>query len=155
LNEIPAYRLVKSKWKDNPFDGEGARRFGGRWNSHGKSCIYAAGSVSLAILEIMVHLEDHRLLASYILFELRLPESAVAALAQDQLPQDWDAPLAGTTTAQIGDQWLSRREDLALAVPSAVVPMENNFIINPEHPAFGDLVKRAKAIPFTVDPRLV
>ena len=55
---ITVYRIVKTKWAETAFDGEGARLFGGRWNSKGQSCVYLAGSESLAILEILVHLDN-------------------------------------------------------------------------------------------------
>ena len=107
MSGIAAYRLVKRKWLDTVFDGEGARRFGGRWNSRGKSCVYLAGSESLALLEVMVHLDDYSLLQHYALLEVRLPEDQMLRLPESDLPGDWrDEPAPPSTADRAA--WCSR-----------------------------------------------
>ena len=154
MSTIRAYRLVKRKWRQAAFDGEGARLYGGRWNSKGKACVYLAGSASLAMLEVMVHLDDYQLLEHYTLLEVTLPKSALMSLSADSLPKDWAVEPAPASTAEIGDNWLESQSSLALAVPSAVVPRERNYLINPGHTHFQALVDSATEIAFTPDKRL-
>ena len=148
------YRLVKKKWSKQAFDGEGARRYGGRWNSKGKRCVYLASTPSLALLEIMVHLDDYNLLADYALYQMEIPESSLLELDSDSLPDDWRADPAPLSTAQIGDDWLTSLSSAALYTPSTIVPMENNILINPAHPQYAGLLKTIIEVDFRADPRL-
>ena len=148
------YRLVKKKWSKQAFDGEGARRYGGRWNSKGKRCLYLASTASLALLEIMVHLDDYSLLSDYALYQMEIPDSSLLELNLDSLPQDWDADPAPLTTAQIGDEWLLSHASSALYVPSTIVPIEHNILINPEHPQYPETLASIKEIDFSADSRL-
>lgn len=154
MSAVRAYRLVKRKWRQAAFDGEGARLYGGRWNSKGKACIYLAGSASLAMLEIMVHLDDYQLLKHYALLEVTLQKSSLMSLSADSLPKDWAVEPAPASTAEIGDNWLESQLSLALAVPSVVVSRETNYLINPQHSHFQALVNSATEIAFTPDKRL-
>lgn len=154
MTGIKAYRIVKQKWADSAFDGEGAKRYGGRWNSRGKACVYLAGSESLAILEILVHLDTQRFLTHYELFELQLPKRNVVYLDPEKLPACWREEPAPPETAEIGDVWLSEGSELALALPSVIVPREWNFLLNPKHRAFAGVVKRARRLDFEPDKRL-
>lgn len=154
MTGIKAYRIVKQKWAGGAFDGEGAKRYGGRWNSRGKACVYLAGSESLAILEILVHLDTQRFLTHYALFELQLPKRDVVYLDPEKLPACWRDEPAPPETAAIGDVWLSEGSELALAVPSVIVPREWNFMINPRHRSFAGVVKRARRLDFVPDKRL-
>lgn len=155
MNEVLAYRLVKQKWRKDAFDGEGARQYGGRWNSKGNACVYLAGGISLALLEVMVHLEDYSVLESYTALQVRLPASSVSSLPDDTLPTDWRDELAPVSTAKLGDGWLQGVSSLALAVPSVVVPQETNYLINPRHPDFEAMVESAVEIDFRPDSRLL
>lgn len=154
MSDVVAYRLVKRKWRQIAFDGEGARLYGGRWNSRGHSCVYLAGSESLAILELMVHLDAYKLLQHYLLMQLRLPTESVLQLSSARLPDDWRDEPAPPSVAQIGDSWLDSMESLALAVPSVVVPRELNYIVNPAHTLFAETVATGVEIPFQPDVRL-
>ncbi|MCE7510404.1 hypothetical protein MA04_04156 [Alcanivorax balearicus MACL04] len=154
MSTVLAYRLLKKKWRTTAFDGEGARRYGGRWNSRGRPCVYLAGSESLAMLEVMVHLDDYTLLQHYMLLEVPLPEAAIQALPVDRLPKDWREEPAPPSTAEIGDDWLNQADSLALVVPSVVVPRERNYLLNPAHPRFAAIIRQAREIPFQPDARL-
>ena len=149
------YRLVKRKWSESAFDGEGAKRYGGRWNSRGRRCVYLASSESLAILEVMVHLDDYRQLESYALFQLEWHESQMMALDASALPSNWRVDPAPPETAAIGDEWLASGASLALSVPSVIVPREQNYLLNCEHPAFSHTIEQAKRLEFSPDSRLV
>ena len=152
MSEISIYRIVKKKWAANAFDGEGARLYGGRWNSKGLSCIYTTSSESLALLEMLVHIQDEALSNHYSLFKLKLPENQIMVL--NHLPENWREHPAPKETAEIGDQWLTGNSSLALRVPSVVVPREYNYLINPKHPDFSKLLKTAEELEFEIDSRL-
>lgn len=154
MSTIYGYRLVKRKWLQGAFDGEGARQFGGRWNSKGKACVYLSSSESLALLEVMVHLEDYRLLESYALLEATFHEDALMHLPDDGLPDDWMAEPAPASTAEIGDGWLESQSSLVLSVPSVVVPRERNYLVNPDHVDFQALIDGAREVAFIPDSRL-
>lgn len=127
---------------------------GGRWNSRGTAAVYLASSESLAILEVLVHLENTAVLKHYALFQLTLQAGDIATLDPEELPQDWREDPAPVSTAIIGDQWLRRSQALALAIPSTIVPREINYLINPRHPAFSTLIKSVIELEFSPDPRL-
>ncbi|WP_016955353.1 RES family NAD+ phosphorylase [Catenovulum agarivorans] len=150
---ISIYRIVKKKWAASAFDGEGARLFGGRWNNKGKACVYAASSESLALLEILVHLESDAILNSYTLLKSKLPPTEIMTLGT--LPQNWRAEPAPAQTAVIGDQWLKSEQSLALQVPSVIVPREYNYLINPLHPAMKTVLASVEEIEISIDSRLV
>ena len=152
--EVYAYRLVKRKYQDTAFDGEGARLYGGRWNSPGNACVYVASSESLALLEIMVHLESYRLLDAYALLRLTLPAESILRVGAEDLPDNWQEAPAPAETADLGDGWLTSGQSLALALPSVVVPREFNYMLNPGHPLFDPIVAAAEPLPFKPDPRL-
>lgn len=154
MSEITAFRLVKRKFQESAFDGEGARLYGGRWNSPGNACVYVASSESLALLEIMVHLESYRLLNAYALLRLTLPTESILSVGVEDLPENWQEAPAPAETADLGDGWLASGQSLALALPSVVVPRELNYMLNPAHPLFEQAMATAEALPFQPDPRL-
>lgn len=151
---IHVYRLVKRKWLAQAFDGEGAKLYGGRWNSKGNACVYCAGSESLALLEVLVHLGDASLTQHYAMLELQIPEQHILNARADTLPLDWREEPAPPATASFGDAWLESGQSLALAVPSVIIPRESNYLLNVLHPAFHAVAALAKELDFTVDPRL-
>lgn len=152
---IPVFRLLKSKWASQAFDGEGAKRYGGRWNSKGRACVYCAGSESLALLEVLAHMNDPTAARHYSLFELALPEEDVLYASSAGLPHNWREEPAPFDTSEFGDQWLASRQSLALAVPSVIVPREWNYLLNLDHPRYLQVIGTAKALAFEVDARLV
>jgi RES domain-containing protein len=136
------------------FDGEGARRYGGRWTSRGLHAVYTSATLSLAALERFVHvdpeLEPDDLVAIAVEIEARI---AVEAVAVAELPPDWRTYPAPATLAEIGDRWLRESRTAVLSVPSVVIPDERNFVLNPIHSDFARLVIGA-AEPFGFDPRM-
>lgn len=149
---VRAWRIVKAKHLATAFDGEGARRFGGRWNSPGRRMVYTAESVALALLEMTVH-ADQGLLRSYQLLAVEFDEAQVTRVEVGDLPSDWRAFPAPHVLQTIGDAWLDAGESLVLSVPSAIVPMERNFLLNPEHPEMAS-VTIGEPQPFELDVRL-
>ncbi|QIB53071.1 RES domain-containing protein [Pseudomonas sp. OIL-1] len=148
------FRIVKKKWASTAFDGEGARRHGGRWNSKGQRCVYLSSSISLATLEVLVHLQSSDLLAAYVLFSVKIPVEHVRSLAKSDLPSNWQADPAPSETAAIGDGWLVSGDGVALVVPSTVIVQEKNILLNPAHPAFELIVATSTEVNFEFDPRL-
>ncbi|KPC28476.1 Uncharacterized protein ABJ99_4329 [Pseudomonas syringae pv. cilantro] len=151
---IAVYRLVKRKWLAQAFDGEGAKLYGGRWNSKGNACLYCAGSESLALLEILVHLNNTGVARHYAMLELQIAEDLILNARPDTLPPDWREEPAPQATATFGDAWLASGQSLALAVPSVIIPREQNYVLNVRHPAFEAVVATARELAFDVDPRL-
>ncbi len=151
---ITAYRIVKKKWANTAFDGEGARLYGGRWNSKGQSCVYLAGSESLAILELLVHLDNSKVLDNYTLFSVNFEETDVMTLNCDSLPNYWREDPAPAETAAIGDDWLINNVSPVLSVPSTIVTRESNFLLNITHPRFSEIMKTMAELDFELDRRL-
>jgi RES domain-containing protein len=151
---VSAWRIVKRKLAKDAFSGEGARLYGGRWNSPGVSVVYTAQSQSLAALELLVHLETSDLLHEYVVIEARFHPSLITRLAKSDLPKDWRASPPPASARAIGDAWIAEEPSPVLELPSAVVPAENIFLLNPEHPAFGK-IEIGSPLDFEFDPRLI
>lgn len=152
---ITGYRIVKKKWASNAFDGEGARLYGGRWNSRGQSCIYLAGSESLAILEVLVHLDNAQQINHYSLFSVSINKKDMMLLETQALPENWQENPAPSETADLGDEWLSSQSSLALCVPSSIVTRESNYLVNTRHPSFSPLLDSIVELEFSMDSRLL
>lgn len=148
-----AFRITKSTHLAQAMSGQGAKEFGGRWNSKGSPVIYTAATQSLAALEILAHLADYSFLKQeYSLLELELPAELVKRLPVTDLPPDWRAAEHGTLK-RIGDAWLDAAESAVLQVPSAISPRESNLLVNPLHPDFARIAV-GEPEPFAFDPRL-
>lgn len=150
---VQAWRIVQKKHLAHAFDGEGARLHGGRWNSPGRRAVYCAGSVSLATLEMLVHLPSSANLRAYLLIPVEIPDAQIAELPLERLPKHWNDSPAPARLQELGDAWLDSLAAAAWRVPSAIVPLENNYLLNPAHPRFAEL-KVGKPIPYPIDPRL-
>lgn len=149
-----AWRIIKTRYADHAWDGEGTRSQGGRWTSPGKPAVYVAESISLATLEILVHLQNPSTLALYSLASVSFPDSAADGVPASTLSRRWRDYPAPPELQQIGDQWLELGKHAVLQVPSAVVPAERNYLLNPAHPDFKGF-KFSKPQPYVVDTRLL
>ena len=136
------------------FDGEGARRYGSRWTPKGLAVVYASATLSLAALERFVHtdpdLEPTNLVALRVDLEDSLPIHSVEV---EQLPGDWRHYPAPEPLGRFGGDWLAATRWVALSVPSAVIPHERNYLLNPAHADFRRLVI-GRPEPFSFDPRM-
>lgn len=150
---ITAWRIVKARHAAAAFSGQGARRFGGRWNSRGVAVVYTAGSASLAALEMLVHLQADELLHSYRLIEVRFSESLVTRIDRRKLSRDWRSDLASDRLRELGDIWVKSLQSAVLQVPSAVIESEFNYMLNPAHLHFSRL-NIGKPRQFAFDRRL-
>lgn len=136
---ISAWRIIKQKHAKAAFTGEGARLYGGRWNSAGRPVVYTAESRALALAEILVHLESAQTLLNYILFHVEINESYIADLDPNALPKNWRREPAPKRLQAIGDDWLTSGESAVLRVPSAIVRGEFNYLLNLLHRDFSKL----------------
>ena len=118
-----AWRLCREPYAD--LSGDGARLYGGRWNSPGRSLVYAASTAALTVLEVRVHLDlpPELLPEDYVLLTIDLDDLPVETV--DELPAD---PRA------FGDAWLAGERTPVLCVPSLIVPESPNLLLNPRHP---------------------
>lgn len=136
------------------FDGEGARRHGSRWTPRGIPAVFTSATLSLAALERFVHtdsdLEPTDLLA--IPVEIR-DDVAIDAVNVETLPVDWRAFPAPPRLAAIGEEWFRASTTPVLSVPSVVIPHERNFVLNPTHRDFSQIVI-GPSEPFSFDPRM-
>jgi RES domain-containing protein len=127
-----AWRLVSPRFDGDPLSGEGAARYGGRWNPMGLRMAYLADSLALATLELSVHLTGGR--ARYTAIEYDVPARIVSTLDPVDLRKGWRS--AETATQRIGEGWLHAATSAALSVPSALVDPrsgEGNVLVNPRH----------------------
>lgn len=148
-----AWRVIKTKHATNAFDGEGARLYGSRWSNPGTCVAFASESLSLAVLEILVHLQNSSPLASYVVYTVDFSEDLVQELELNMLPRNWRSFPAPPQTKGIGGAWIKSNSSVLLRVPSAIVTHEHNFLINPAHHDFPKLIFRGP-LPFDVDNRV-
>jgi RES domain-containing protein len=148
------WRIVKTKYAAQAFDGEGARLYGGRWNSPGVRMTYTAGSVSLAVLEVLVYLNNSSIMSSYSLCAVEFDEPMVMTLDEKKLPAGWRQYPAPLELQSIGNDWIASQASVILIVPSAIVEVESNYLINPSHPDYS-LITIGDPQQFEFDPRLL
>jgi RES domain-containing protein len=151
---LTAWRLVKSRYAATAFDGEGARLFGGRWNSPGTRVAYASDSAALAALEVLTHLQSISVLQQYFVATIQFPERLVETLDLSMLPDSWRSFPSPSENHVIGDRWVAEGRSLVLRVPSAIIPSAGNYLINPEHLQFESAVV-GRPEPFAFDARLL
>jgi RES domain-containing protein len=152
---VLVWRLALGRYPE--LDGEGARVYGGRWNSPGTAMVYAATHLALAVLEHLVHVSPARLPANFRAFAITLPAAIETEhIAADLALDDSD------TTRRAGDFWAASLRSAALIVPSVIVPSaldpggiataERNVLLNPRHPSAAAWLSVVTS--FRLDPRL-
>jgi len=148
------WRLCRRKFADQAFSGIGAKLYGSRWNEAGLPMVYTAGSLSLAMVETFVHLDEDLIPDDYDAIAADMPANlALTRLDVAALPPDWRNYPPPDTLKQIGSEWLRSGKTPVLAVPSVIVPQEENYLLNPENVSFSRLVIHP-AVPFQFDPRM-
>jgi len=148
-----AWRIVKARLAAEAFTGEGARRFGGRWNARGLALVYASEHLATAVLEMLVHMRPVIPREKLLLFRVRMSDALIERLPAKSLPAGWRLYPPSAITTGIGDRWAREARTAVLAVPSAIVPEETNFLLNPEHRDFRKIRVSAPE-PFFFDERL-
>lgn len=128
------YRITNEAYK-NDISGNGAALFGSRWNSKGTHLLYTSQSISLSILESLVHLKRKDIPPAQYLLHIQLPaEKEIAEISYTKIKKGWREEL--DYTQWIGDQFIQNKKSLFLKVPSAIVPQESNVLLNPFHTEF-------------------
>lgn len=153
MSEVLVWRLCAAQYADTAFDGEGARLYGGRWSPRGVPLCYCAESRALAIVEVLANADEPDRLAQ---LAWRLVPAVIPAESIEKpsrFPDRWREFPHHSSTREFGAKWARELRSLALRVPSAVVPGEFNYLLNPLHPDFQH-VNIGKPEPFTFDPRL-
>lgn len=151
---VRAWRIVKAQYVGNAFDGEGARRNGGRWNPPGEAVVYAAGARSLAMLEMMVQVPVMQLAHEYVCIPVDFDIKFMKSIDRHSLAPGWRTSPATTATTDIGKRWVGDSSSAVLAVPSVIVPEEFNYLLNPYHPDFAR-VHIGKPESLDIDARLL
>jgi RES domain-containing protein len=152
------WRLVRDKYRDQALDGVGSALTAGRWNSLGTRMVYTASTLALAILEIRVHLPlaTYQPSQRYSGIELELQDGSTETVID--LPKSWrKIPRSSesiTWCRTFGDRWIKEQRSVALKVPSAVVPQEMLFLLNPGHAEFSTAVQTVAIHSVFLDPRL-
>jgi RES domain-containing protein len=150
---IVAWRIARREYADDAFSGEGAFLYAGRWHSEGTRIVYTAENLSLATLEVLVHLSGRQNLPDYVLIPCYFPEAVVEELDVTQFPANWADAIAPPALRLFGDRWAADRGSAVLKVPSAVTLVEYNYLLNPDHPDFNS-VDIGEPRPFRLDVRL-
>ena len=147
------WRIVPHERAHDAFAGEGAKLYGGRWNSPGFALVYGSEHKSLTALEQLVHL-DLRLRNRFKAFLFQCPASLVHRIALLDLPKDWRQQPPPASTQRLGDAWMQQGRSPVLAVPSIIIPEELNYLLNPAHADFHKITV-TESRDFVFDPRLL
>ena len=149
------WRLVRKRRLSDAFTGEGARLAGGRWNSPGIRVVYTSASLALAMLEYFAHTSLIHAPKDVMSIWADVPDDLKReTIPAAKLPARWqryDPPVDALRA--LGDAWIARGTTPLLVVPSAIVTVENNYLLNPAHADFVR-VKTGRATPVLFDLRL-
>lgn len=134
--------------------GMGAFLEGGRWNSPGHFALYTSENPSLALLEVLVHLDETDIPPRMFVMEIEVNDKIpLRKIEADQLPKGWRIP-ENIQLKKMGDAMLRAADVLGFIVPSAVLPGQFNVILNPAFPDFQQYVRILSIEPLEVDQRL-
>ena len=149
------FRLVRERRAADAFSGEGARRFGGRWNPKNSPAVYGSEHLSLAVLEFRVNQGGYDPEDLYVYFRFEFDPALIEFV--ESPPEEWLARFKGdgsiTAAQAFGKEWLLQSRSAVLSVPSSVIRIERNFVLNPQHADFAKIgVKPAAKL--NLDSRL-
>lgn len=146
-----AWRICKAKYAATAFDGQGAKATGGRWNPPGTAVVYASAAASQAVLEILAHADSTILSLSYVLIPVQFDDSLVSVIDPATLPSNWFDDQSATR--DIGAAWVRSSTSAILRVPSAILSVEHNYLLNPAHADFRQ-VQIGPPQPLMIDERI-
>lgn len=146
------YRIANCNYITN-LDGMGARLYGARWNSKGIAAVYMASSRALAMLEVLVHLQPLLIPDNFCLAEIAVPDDSILSLDAKTLPDNWKDLSPPANLKEIGNQFIKEAKYLMMKVPSAIVPEEFNYLLNPLHSDIKK-IRVVSTYPFSFDDRL-
>jgi len=131
------FRWVQQKYSPD-WNGKGAEIIGRRWNSKGIPMIYTSSSRALCTAELAVHLPLGKVPQGFELLTVSIPDDIIfTEIRMKDLPTGWKSFPYITATQQIGDQFIQQNKFQVMKVPSAVIPGDFNYLLNPRHPGFG------------------
>ena len=148
------WRLTRKAHAEQPLSGEGARRYGGRWNHGGVPIVYASQTLSLAVLEYLVNVPMRDLPTDLVSVQIDIPDDLPRRkISIAKLPDDWRRYPAPARLKEIGADWVRKESTPILIVPSVVIPSESNWLINPVH-NLANKIRINQIEPFRLDERL-
>lgn len=150
---ITVWRIVHKKFAADAYSGKGAGKHGARWNGPGSPVAYASESLSLATLEKLVYGVLFTALNQTVIVPARIPNSLIEKIDETKLPRNWRDSPAPIKLRSIGDKWIKDNRYAALRVPSAVIPIEYNYLINPHHADYSKIIS-GPAQSYILDKRL-
>lgn len=147
------YRVANSKYKESTLSGIGAEKVGGRWNELGTRAVYCSENISLALLEYYVHSERISNLPKDILVaKIEFPDEFIIE-ELEFLPDRWNQYPYSSKTTNVFTNLARNRDFFALKIPSTIVGLESNIILNPLYKDFGK-VEISEFIELPIDERL-
>ncbi|MEM1169419.1 MAG: RES family NAD+ phosphorylase [Cyanobacteria bacterium P01_H01_bin.35] len=152
---LTIWRISHKKYIDIALTGESYNRSRGRWNSKGTALIYTSATLSLATLETLVCMEIENFGNIFVSISVRIPDNfPIKQVDESLLPHNWRDTPSPEALASIGDKWLTSKTTAVLRVPSAIIPQEYNYLINPLHPDF-EKISIASPQPFILDRNII
>ncbi|HEX7003844.1 MAG TPA: RES family NAD+ phosphorylase [Trueperaceae bacterium] len=147
------WRITGADYVDSAFSGAGAADHPGRWNHRGRLVGYASDSPALAMLEVLANAETFAALKDRFIVRTMISDELVYELPDQDLPADWRVYPIPSSTRDLGESWLLDGVYPALSVPSAVMPLQRNILLNSEHEELGD-IEVSDVVPLDFDIRL-
>lgn len=140
------YRIIRDKYRHEPFSVEGSRLFGGRWNPKGTAVLYTTSSPELGLVEMLAHAPAVRYeeLPTYWVFSFDVPDD-ISYVGRTELPDFWQDDTYDHTQGWLAN-WLAKPDQLGVAVPSVLVPLSFNVILHPTHALFSQIKVLAQEI---------
>jgi RES domain-containing protein len=151
---VRVWRICRRAHAADPLGGRGGLYAPGRWHQRGIRIVYTSATLSLAVLELLVRVDRDPLPLDLVQIEIDLPDDLpVERIEAGRLPRSWRRYPAPAALQRFGAAWIERGTTAVLRVPSAVIPDEDNFLLNSAHPAI-ERLKIAGRRAFVLDSRL-
>jgi RES domain-containing protein len=152
---VRVFRICRKPFARVPLEGRGGLFASGRWHTPRRLIVYTSESLALASLEILVHCDLDLVPADLMAIEILVPDDLrLTKLSASKLPRNWRKYPAPSSLQKLGNAWLDAAGTCVMRVPSAIIPTESNFLINPRHADIRKL-KVLQKFDFRFDPRLM
>lgn len=149
------FRISRKAFSRFPLDGRGGLFASGRWHTPRRVVVYTSSSLALASLEVLVHCDIDLVPKDLVAVEISIPDDLrIKAIPLAKFPHNWRKYPAPRALQKLGDGWLDGVSTCVLRVPSAVIPSESNFILNPKHTDMPK-IKVVRKFDFRFDPRVI
>jgi RES domain-containing protein len=152
---VQVWRILRRRYLREALSGRGGLAVAGRWHSRGRLIVYTSESLSLSALEVLVHTDPDVIPPDLMSVEINIPDDIrISTMQLRTLPTRWRRYPAPRLLQVLGNKWLDARKTAVLQVPSAVIPGERNYLINPSHPD-ARRIRVVAAARFAFDSRLI